>query len=40
MGLNNIQKCATKMDLKSEVGKGTQLYIRIETKDGALSETN
>jgi CBS domain-containing protein/anti-sigma regulatory factor (Ser/Thr protein kinase) len=38
MGLNNIQKCATKMDLKSEVGKGTQLYIRVETKDGAMNE--
>ena len=40
MGLNNILKCATKMDLKSVVGKGTQLHIRIDTKDGALSETN
>ncbi|MCP4259325.1 MAG: CBS domain-containing protein [Planctomycetes bacterium] len=40
MGLNNIQKCATKMELKSKVGKGTQLHIRVKTKDGALSETN
>jgi CBS domain-containing protein/anti-sigma regulatory factor (Ser/Thr protein kinase) len=40
MGLNNILKCATKMDLKSAVGKGTQLHIRIDTKDGAISETN
>ncbi len=40
MGLNNILKCASKMDLRSEVGKGTQLYIRVDTKDGATSETN
>ena len=40
MGLNNILKCATKMDLRSAVGKGTQLHIRVDTKDGALSETN
>ncbi|MBC8470158.1 MAG: CBS domain-containing protein [Planctomycetes bacterium] len=40
MGLNNIFKCASKMELKSVVGKGTQLYIRIDTKDGAMSETN
>ena len=40
MGLNNILKCATKMDLKSAVGKGTQLHIRIDTRDGGLSETN
>jgi len=40
MGLNNILKCASKMDLKSVVGKGTQVYIRIDTKDGAMSETN
>jgi len=39
MGLNNIIKCATKMDLKSAVGRGTQLHIRIDTKDGATSET-
>jgi len=40
MGLNNILRCASKMDLRSEVGKGTQLYIRINTKDGAMSEIN
>jgi CBS domain-containing protein/anti-sigma regulatory factor (Ser/Thr protein kinase) len=40
MGLNNILKCASKMDLRSVVGKGTQLDIRIDTKDGAMSETN
>jgi CBS domain-containing protein/anti-sigma regulatory factor (Ser/Thr protein kinase) len=40
MGLNNIQKCATKMDLRSTVGKGTQLNIRFDNKDGAMSETN
>jgi CBS domain-containing protein/anti-sigma regulatory factor (Ser/Thr protein kinase) len=40
MGLNNIFKCASKMNLKSVVGKGTKLYIRIDTKDGAMSETN
>jgi CBS domain-containing protein/anti-sigma regulatory factor (Ser/Thr protein kinase) len=40
MGLNNIIKCATKMDLKSAVGRGTQLHIRIDTKDGVTSETN
>ena len=40
MGLNNILKCATKMDLRSTVGKGTQLHIRIDTQDGAFNETN
>ena len=40
MGLNNISKCASKMNLKSVVGKGTKLYIRVDTKDGAMSETN
>ena len=40
MGLENIRKCASKMDLRSEVGKGTQLYIRFNTEDGAKSETN
>jgi anti-sigma regulatory factor (Ser/Thr protein kinase)/predicted transcriptional regulator len=40
MGLNNISKCASKMDLKSVVGKGTQLFIRVDTKDGAMNEAN
>lgn len=40
MGLSNILKCASKMDLKSVVGKGTQVYIRFNTEDGAKSETN
>jgi len=31
MGLNNIQKCADKMEIKSEVGKGTQLEIIVNT---------
>ncbi|MBN2139197.1 MAG: CBS domain-containing protein [Sedimentisphaerales bacterium] len=38
MGLCNIKKCANKMDLMSSVGKGTQLYIRISTNDGAERE--
>ena len=40
MGLNNILKCASKMDLRSAVGKGTQLYIRVSIEDGAKSETD
>ena len=40
MGLVNIRKCATKMDLKSVVGKGTRLRISISIDDGAASETN
>ncbi len=40
MGLNNILKCASKMDLRSVVGKGTQLYIRVFIEDGAKSETD
>lgn len=32
MGLNNIQKCADKMDLTSTVGKGTLLKIYINPK--------
>jgi len=38
MGLSNILKCATKMDLTSTVGKGTQLFIRVSVEDGAKSE--
>lgn len=33
MGLNNIQKCADKMDITSTVGKGTLLEISIDMKD-------
>jgi anti-sigma regulatory factor (Ser/Thr protein kinase)/predicted transcriptional regulator len=40
MGLNNILKCASKMSLRSTVGKGTQLNFRIYTQNGAMSETN
>jgi len=39
MGLNNIQKCASKMDLKSTVGKGTQLRIYVSLENGENSET-
>jgi len=40
MGLDNIRKCASRMELKSTVGKGTQLSICISIEDGAESETN
>jgi CBS domain-containing protein/anti-sigma regulatory factor (Ser/Thr protein kinase) len=40
LGLNNICKCASRMDLKSTVGKGTQLSIYISIEDGAKNETN
>jgi CBS domain-containing protein/anti-sigma regulatory factor (Ser/Thr protein kinase) len=40
MGLNNIHKCASKMGLRSTMGKGTQLSIHISTEDGAKSEAN
>ncbi len=40
MGLTNIKKCADKMTLKSNVGKGTQLSIHIFYQGGAKSETN
>jgi CBS domain-containing protein/anti-sigma regulatory factor (Ser/Thr protein kinase) len=40
MGLNNICRCADKMDLRSTVGKGTQLRIYISTEDGDKSETD
>ena len=40
MGLNNIQKCANKMDLRSTVGKGTQLSFYISIENGARNETN
>jgi len=37
MGLDNIRKCATRMDLTSAVGRGTHLriYIGIEDEDGS-----
>ncbi|MFQ5867359.1 MAG: CBS domain-containing protein [bacterium] len=34
MGLNNIQKCADKMDITSTIGKGTHLEISIDMKTG------
>jgi CBS domain-containing protein/anti-sigma regulatory factor (Ser/Thr protein kinase) len=40
MGLDNIRKCASKMDLRSTVGKGTRLGIYVTVEDGAGSETN
>jgi anti-sigma regulatory factor (Ser/Thr protein kinase)/predicted transcriptional regulator len=40
MGLNNISKCADRMNLKSTAGKGTRLSIRIFVEDGVKSETN
>jgi CBS domain-containing protein/anti-sigma regulatory factor (Ser/Thr protein kinase) len=40
MGLDNIRKCATKMGLRSTVGKGTQLSIHISVENGAKRETD
>ncbi|MEA3224501.1 MAG: CBS domain-containing protein [Planctomycetota bacterium] len=40
MGLVNIRKCATKMGLRSVVGKGTRLRINISIDEGVASETN
>ena len=40
MGLVNIRKCASRMGLRSTVGKGTQLKIYVSIDDGAKSETN
>ena len=40
MGLDNIRRCSSKMDLKSTVGKGTQLRIYVSIEDGADSENN
>ena len=40
MGLDNIRKCASKMDLRSTVGKGTQLRIFVHVENGAENETN
>jgi CBS domain-containing protein/anti-sigma regulatory factor (Ser/Thr protein kinase) len=39
MGLNNIQRCASKMGLYSVVGKGTTLKIHIFTENGAKRGT-
>ena len=40
MGLVNIRKCASKMGLRSQVGKGTHLQICISIEDGVQHETN
>lgn len=40
MGLDNIRKCASRMDLESTVGKGTQLSIYISIENGAKSEVS
>ena len=40
MGLQNIRKCASKMGLRSIVGKGTWLRINVTIDDGAASEAN
>jgi CBS domain-containing protein/anti-sigma regulatory factor (Ser/Thr protein kinase) len=40
MGLENIRKCASRMDLKSTVGKGTQLKICVLVEDGAENDVN
>jgi CBS domain-containing protein/anti-sigma regulatory factor (Ser/Thr protein kinase) len=40
MGLENIRKCASRMDLKSTVGKGTQLKICVLVESGAENDTN
>ncbi len=40
MGLQNIRNCASKMGLRSTVGKGTRLRINIAIDDEAASEAN
>jgi len=40
MGLQNIRNCASKMGLRSVVGKGTRLRIDISIDDGVASEAN
>jgi hypothetical protein len=40
MGLQNIRNCASKMGLRSIVGKGTRLRINISIDEGAASETD
>jgi CBS domain-containing protein/anti-sigma regulatory factor (Ser/Thr protein kinase) len=39
MGLVNIRKCATKMGLRSTVGKGTHLEIYVSIENGVHRET-
>jgi CBS domain-containing protein/anti-sigma regulatory factor (Ser/Thr protein kinase) len=40
MGLNNIRKCANRMDLISTVGEGTQLSFSVSIEEGTNNETN
>ena len=40
MGLQNIRKCASKMGLRSVVGRGTWLRINITVDDEVASESN
>ena len=40
MGLQNIRNCASKLGLRSVMGKGTQLRINISIDDGVASEAN
>ena len=40
MGLDNIRKCASRMELRSKVGKGTRLGIYVTVEDGVGSEAN
>ena len=40
MGLQNIRNCASKMGLRSVVGKGTWLRINIAIDDGVANEVN
>ncbi|MHC4435319.1 MAG: ATP-binding protein, partial [Planctomycetota bacterium] len=40
MGLQNIRNCATKMGLRSVVGRGTWLRINITIDDEVASENN
>jgi len=40
MGLQNIRNCASKMGLRSVVGKGTWLRINVAIDDGVASEVN
>jgi len=40
MGLCNIDKCATEMDIRSTVGKGTRLNIRVSIEEGTENESS
>jgi anti-sigma regulatory factor (Ser/Thr protein kinase) len=40
MGLDNIRKCASRMDLRSKTGKGTRLGIYVSVENGVGSEAN